>query len=143
MKQRDEARIAAAKQNPENFWRRGVPDGMRKADADAKWAEANQLADRFIQIMKEQGELPDEEIVEVTTLDDEGNKETMSVPVPVSDNGKAERALREAFVLAVGPTNLQTKTQAIRIVLDFTRSKPESKTKLTVNPMAFLDDLDD
>jgi hypothetical protein len=116
---------------------------MRKADADAKWAEANQLADRFIQIMKEQGELPDEEIVEVTTLDDEGNKETMSVPVPVSDNGKAERALREAFVLAVGPTNLQTKTQAIRIVLDFTRSKPESKTKLTVNPMAFLDDLDD
>lgn len=143
MKQRDEARIAAAKQNPEKYWRRGVPDGMRKAEADAQWAEANQLADRFIQIMKDQGELPDEEIVEVTTVDDEGNTEKMSVAVPVSDTGKAERALREAFVLAVGPSTQQVKAQAIRIVLDFTKSKPESKAKISVNPMAFLDDLDD
>jgi hypothetical protein len=141
MRLRDEARIAAAKKNPENFWRRGVPDGMRKAEAVALWARANELADRFIQIMKDQGELPDE-IVEVTTIDDDGSKETMSVAVPVTDAGKAERALREAFVLAIGPSTQQVKAQALRMVLDFTKSKPESKSKLTLNKAEdFLDEI--
>src|ERR1700683_3871587 len=63
MKQRDADRIAAAKKNPENFWRRGVPDGMRKRDAVPLWERANELADRFIQIMKDVGELPDEQVV--------------------------------------------------------------------------------
>jgi hypothetical protein len=141
MKLRDEARIAAAKLNPENFWRRGVPDGMRKADADALWAEAHKLADRFIQIMKDQGELPDE-VFEVVTVDSEGETQTISASVPVTDNGKAERALREVFVLAVGPSTQAVKLQAAKTVLDFTKSKPESKTKLTVNPMSFLDELE-
>lgn len=142
MKQRDADRLAAAKLNPQNFWRRGVPDGMRKADADALWADANKLADRFIQIMKDKGELPDEEIVEVVTVDSEGEASTMSVSVPVTDAGKAERALREVFVLAVGPSTQQVKVQAANTVLAYTKAKPESKTKLTVNPMSFLDDLD-
>lgn len=141
MKQRDEARIAAARLNPQNFWRRGVPDGMRKPEADALWAEANKLADRFIQIMKDQGELPDE-VFEVVTVDSEGEAQIISAPVPVTDAGKAERALREVFVLAVGPSSATVKLAASKTVLDFCKSKPESKAKLTVNPMAFLDELD-
>ncbi|WP_316235065.1 MULTISPECIES: hypothetical protein [unclassified Bradyrhizobium] len=140
MRLRDEARIAAAKKNPENFWRRGVPDGMRKRDAVPLWKQAEELADRFIQIMKDQGELPDE-LVEVTTVDDDGVKETTTLAVPVTDAGKAERALREAFVLAVGPSTQAVKIQAINTVLNFTKSKPESKVKLTTKPEAFLDEI--
>lgn len=142
MRLRDVARIAAAKKNPENFWRRGVPDGMRKPEADALWAQARALADRFIAIMKDQGELPDDEIVDVVSVDDDGKVETTSVAVPVTDSGKAERALREAFVLAVGPSTQQVKAQALRIVLDFTKSKPESKSKLTLGRAEeFLDEI--
>lgn len=141
MKQRDQARLAAAKLNPGKFWRRGVPDGMRKAEADALWAKAEEQADRFIQIMKDQGELPDD-IVEVTTLDDDGKQETMSVPVPVSDAGKAERALREVAVLAFGPSTQQIKLQACNTLLTYTKSKPESKSKLTLNKAEdFLNDI--
>jgi hypothetical protein len=139
MKQRDEARLAAAKLNPGKFYRHGVPNGMRRAEADALWAKAYEQADRFIQIMKDQGELPDE-IVEVTSVDDDGKQETMSVPVPVSDNGKAERALREVAVLAFGPTAQQIKLQACNTLLSYTKSKPESKSKLTLTkPEDFLD----
>lgn len=139
MKERDTKRLAAAKQHPEKFWRTGVPDGMRKRDAMPLWERARELADRFIRIMKDQGELPDEEVELITG--DEGQTEI--VKVPATDAGKAERALKEAFVLAVGPSEQKIKIQAINTVLNFTKSKPESKVKLTTKPEDFLDELDD
>lgn len=142
MRLRDVARIEAARKNPENFWRRGVPDGMRKPKADRLWARARKLADRFIHIMKEQGELPDE-VVEVDVLGEDGAvKETKLVTVPATDSGKAEKALREAFVLAVGPSTQNIKIQAINTILNFTKAKPESKSKLTLNKAEdFLDEI--
>lgn len=142
MRLRDVARIEAARKSPEKFWRRGVPDGMRKRDADAMWMRAGELADRFIKIMKDQGELPDE-IVQVDVHDDSGTvTNTVDVTVPTTDIGKAEAALREAFVLAVGPSTQQIKIQAINTVLNFTKSKPESKSKLTLNKAEdFLDEI--
>jgi hypothetical protein len=141
MKLRDEARVAAAKINPQHFYRHGIPDGMRRRDAAPLWEQAEALADRFIQIMKDQGELPDE-IVEVVSVDEDGKVEKTEVAVPVSDIGKAERALREAFVLAVGPSTQNIKIQAINTVLNFTKSKPESKSKLTLNKAEdFLDEI--
>lgn len=119
--------------------RAGVPTGYTKETVAPLWARAHELADRFIQIMKDQGELPDE-VVEVVTVDNEGKRETLSVAVPQTDPGKAERALREAFVLAVGPSDQKIKIQAINTVLNFTKSKPESKSKLTLNKAEdFLD----
>jgi hypothetical protein len=53
--------------------------------------------------------------------------------IPTDDAGKAEAALREAFVLAVGPTDQKIKIQAINTVLNFTKSKPEAKSKLTLD----------
>lgn len=134
MRLRNEKIAALRKADPARFTRSGVPDGYRKDTVAPLWARANELADRFIQIMKDQGELPDE-IVEVVTED---GVETLSVPQ--SDNGKAEAALREAFVLAVGPSDQKIKIQAINTVLNFTKSKPESKSKLTLNKAEdFLD----
>ena len=129
MRIRDENRV-------KNHWwnRYGVPNGMRKRDSDKLWAQANELADRFIQIMKDKGELPDEQVV---VVDEDGNQSLVSVPA--ADSGKAEAALREAFVLAVGPSTQNIKIQAINTVLAYTKSKPESKTKLSVDPLAFLD----
>jgi hypothetical protein len=134
MKKRDENRSRMMKEEPWRFFRRGVPNGMRKWQSEPLWAEARQLADRFIQIMKDKGELPDEKVV---ITDDEGYESIVSVPT--TDSGKAEAALREAFVLAVGPATQNVKIQAINTVLNFTKSRPESKTKLTLNPEAFLD----
>lgn len=136
MRLRDVARIAAAKKNPELFWRRGVPDGMRKRDSDPLWARARELADRFIQIMKDTGELPNEEIVLV-----QDGEDVSEVRIPATDAGKAEAALRECFVLAVGPSEQKIKIQACNTILNFTKAKPETKTKLTVDPMSFLDEI--
>jgi hypothetical protein len=87
--------------------------------------------------MKDKGELPADEVVVVHNGDD-----VSEVRVPSSDNGKAEAALKEAFVLAVGPSDQKIKIQAINTVLNFTKSKPESKSKLTLNKAEdFLDSI--
>lgn len=135
MRLRNEKIAADRKANPAKYSRTGVPDGMRRAQAEPLWARARELADRFINIMKEQGELPEDEVV---LLQD--GEDVTEVRVPNSDTGKAEAALREAFVLAVGPSDQKIKIQAINTVLNFTKSKPESRSKLTLNKAEdFLD----
>lgn len=53
--------------------------------------------------------------------------------IPATDAGKAEAALREAFVMAIGPTDKKIKIQAINTVLAYTKSRPEAKSKLTLD----------
>ncbi|WP_370094606.1 hypothetical protein [Bradyrhizobium yuanmingense] len=120
MKKRDQERIAAGKRNPAKFYRYGVPDGMRRVEAERLWSRANQLADSFIEVLKQQGQIADKQHTGTTTEDG-------TIFVPDTDEGKAEVALREAFVLAVGPSTSQVKTQAINIVLAFTRGRPARK----------------
>src|SRR5262249_8359023 len=60
MRKRDEARLVDLAANPEKYKRTGIPDGMRRKKAERLWLKAHKLADRFIQIMKDKGELPDE-----------------------------------------------------------------------------------
>jgi hypothetical protein len=123
MRKRDAAVVADRKVNPAKYSRSGIPTGYTRETIKPYWDRAHELADRFIQIMKDQGELPE-------------------VVVPDTDAGKAEAALREAFVLAVGPSDQKIKIQAINTVLNFTKSKPESKSKLTLNKAEdFLDAL--
>jgi len=114
MKRRDENRSRLMKEHPERFFRRGVPNGMRKRDAIPLWERARELSTRFIKLMEEAGEVP-------------------VVVVPDSDEEKAKQALAEAFTLAVGPSTQQIKIQAINTVLAYTKSKPESKSKLTLD----------
>jgi hypothetical protein len=110
---------------------------MRRADAEPLWARARELADKFIAALKQNGEIPDEEHAAVATQDG-------SIYVPVTDEGMAEAALREAFVLAVGPSAPQVKSQAINTVLRFTKAKPESGAKLRLGEAEeFLRDIMD
>jgi hypothetical protein len=139
MKKRDADRIADLKANPEKYSNAGIPWGHTRASVQPLWDRANELADRFIKIMEDKGELPpDDELVQV--LNEDGS--TSAVSVPATEAGMAKAALREAFVYAVGPGDKKTKIQYINTVLNFTKSKPESKSKLTLNKAEdFLDEI--
>jgi hypothetical protein len=98
--------------------RMGVPDGMRKDEAMALWEKSKAEARKFIQIMEEKDLLP-------------------KVTVPGSEEEMAKKVLEEAYVYAVGPlTDAKTKAAYMRVVLDFTKSKPESKQKLSLENSA-------
>lgn len=139
MKKRDADRLADLKANPEKYSNAGIPRGHTRATVQPLWDRANALADRFIKIMEDKGELPTgDETVDI--LNDDGLK--ISVSVPSTEAGMAKAALREAFVYAVGPGDKKTKIQYINTVLNFTKSKPESKSKLTLNKAEdFLDEI--
>ena len=108
-------REKAKQENPERFHRRNVPDGMRKAQALVKWAEADEQAGKFIKLM-------------------EAHDKVEKVPAAGSEEEMAKNALREAYKMAVSPlTDAKVKATYQRLVLDFTRAKPESKTKLTLD----------
>jgi hypothetical protein len=130
MKQRDKNRIEAAKSNPAAFSRLGIPDGMKRAEAMRLWTQADALADKFIVALKKTGEIPE-------------NPDTVlynGLLLPATDDGLAEVALRQAFVLAVGPTSPQVKAKALNIVLTYTRAKPANKSKLLLGEVTdFLD----
>ncbi|MCK1278659.1 hypothetical protein IVB46_25880 [Bradyrhizobium sp. 61] len=135
MKQRDQMRIKSAKRDPTKFSRYGVPDGMRRAEATLAWAQANEHADRFIAALKQNGQIPEESFTVVA-------KAGSNFLIPTTDDGLAEVALREAFVLAVGPSTPQVKTQAINTVLTYTKAKPASRAKLLLGEVTdFLDEI--
>jgi hypothetical protein len=108
------AHKAERKANPEKFKRTGTPNGMTRATAAPLWAAAHLKADRFIQKMINEGELP-------------------AVAIPGSDEEKGIRALHEATVLALGPTDKQLKLAAIRTVLEWTKAKPATRQKIDLN----------
>lgn len=144
MAARDAAHRERMRLNPQLYKRSNIPDGMTRAMVKPMWERAYALADRFIQIMKDTDQLPSDEEVTVLSLGDvivSAEGVTVStVSVPTTDAGKAEAALREAFVLAIGPSDQKIKIQAINTVLNFTKSKPESKSKLTLDKAEdFLD----
>jgi hypothetical protein len=106
--------LADRKLNPDKYTRSGIPHGHTRASVAPLWAKARKQADRFIQMITDEGLLP-------------------AVIVPDSDEEKGKLALHEACVLALGPGEKQAKLAALRTVLEYTRSKPESKSKMTLN----------
>lgn len=102
--------------NPDKYSRSGIPDGYTRATVAPLWAEARRKADRFMQKMADDGIVTHPEFV-----------------VPDSDEAKGIAALHEACVLALGPGEKQAKLAAIRTVLEYTKSKPESRSKVTVS----------
>jgi hypothetical protein len=136
MKLRDMQTALDRKIDPQKFKRTGIPNGKTRKQADKLWVKAGKFADRFIQIMTDKGELP--AVEEDYFLDDNLEKRL----IPSTDDGMAREALREAFKLAVGPSEQKTKIAAINSVLAYTKSKPESKSKLTLSKAEdFLDEI--
>jgi hypothetical protein len=100
--------------DPTKFTRTGVPTGYTKATVAPLLAEARLRADRFIQKMKDEDIIP-------------------QVVIPDSDEAKAEAALKEVYVLAIGPGDRRDRLAAIRTVLEWTRAKPATKASISVN----------
>ncbi|MGY3497146.1 hypothetical protein [Bradyrhizobium sp. USDA 4502] len=123
MEERDSRREELRKADPERFTRTGIPNGMRRDEADRMWSVADAQADKVIQTLKADGLLP--ETGTATTATAQSN-----IPVPDTDEGMAEVVLREAFKLALGPTGKRAKLQALDIILKYTRLKPMSVLKL-------------
>lgn len=112
---RGEAERAKRKANPEKYYRRGVPDGMKKPQAMRLWKKARKQAKQIMTVLEKRGDVP-------------------TVVVPNSEEDKAKRALEEAMAIALSPlTHSPTKVAALRLVLDFTKSKPTQKQEMTIN----------
>src|SRR5215470_16386123 len=91
--------------HPERYSRVRIPNGMRKAEAQALWDKASTLADAAMERLAEQG------VVERVT-------------VPDTDDDIAKKALHEAFTLAFGPGNVRDRLAAARRVLTYTKPRP-------------------
>ena len=105
--------LADRKINPDKYSRSGIPHGYTRKTVAPLWAKARKQADRYIQMITDEGMIS-------------------AVIIPDSDEAKGVAALHEACVLALGPGEKQAKLAALRTVLEYTRSKPESKSKVTV-----------
>jgi hypothetical protein len=136
MSERDSRREELRKADPERFKRTGIPNGMRREEADRLWAIADTQADRAIQTLKGAGVLP--ETAEATST----AAAQSIVPVPDTDEGMAEATLREVFKLALGPTGTRDKLSALAIIMKYTRLKPMEVLQLaTGTAEGVLDEL--
>jgi hypothetical protein len=90
----------------------GVPDGTRKRTFERLKKKAVKAADRFIEMLEKNDEL---------------------INVPDTDIEMAKSALKEAYLLAVLPGDKKIRMAAINTVLSYTKAKPESKSKVTID----------
>jgi hypothetical protein len=115
MSERDRRREELRQAEPWRFSRLGIPNGMKREEAQKRWAVADKQADRSIQTLKDAGMLP-----ETTT----------AATIPDTDEGMAEAVLREAFRLALGPTGIRAKQSALNLILRYTRLPPMGVLKV-------------
>src|SRR4051794_12070585 len=90
MAERDSRREEMRKADPERFSRLGVPNGIRKEEAQRMWSVAETQADKIIQTLKAEGMLPATNSVATAAN---------NITVPDTEDGMAEAALRELSLL--------------------------------------------
>lgn len=139
MKERDAKIQRQLKEDPWAMKTWGVPLGIGgKKNAIPLWRDAHKLADRYLDFMKKTGQAPAN--MAVTVVERDNIIPHTEMVVPDSDEEKAVIMLREAFLLAVGPTAIPEKLKAINTVLAYTKTKPEAQHKLRVEKAEdFLD----
>ena len=144
MAERDTKREELRKADPERFTRTGIPNGMRKDEAQRLWAVAEAQADKSIQTLKAVGMLPETaaSASQSATTSTVASGAQYSIPVPDTDDGMAEAALREAFKIALGPTGTRAKVAALAIIMKYTRLPPTAVLQLaTGTAEGVLDEL--
>jgi hypothetical protein len=139
MKERDAKTKQLRKDDPWAVKTWGVPLGIGgKKKAIPLWRAAHKLADKYLDYMKKTDQAPSD--MDVTVVERPNIIPHTEMVVPDNDEEMAVIALREAFLLAVGPTAIPEKMKAINTVLAYTKPKPESSTKLRVEKAEdFLD----
>lgn len=139
MKERDAALRKLRKEDPWATTGWGVPFGKGgKKNAIPLWRAAHNLADKYLDYMKKTDQAPSD--MDVTVVDRPNVIPHTAMVIPESDEEKAVVMLREAFLLAIGPTAIPEKLKAINTVLAYTKTKPEAVSRLKVEKAEdFLD----
>lgn len=126
--------LERARQNAKKAGRpEGVADGTTKKQIEALRAEAEAKADRILAAMAKD----DNEIADMG--DDETQmlsyiKAAYDAEALVDDEkATARAAMKEAIVMVLMPGNRQTKLQAIRTVLEYTKARPASTTNTNLS----------
>lgn len=139
MKERDAAIKKLRKEDPwaTTVWGISFGKGGKKA-AIPRWRAAHKLADQFLDYMKKTDQAPS--TMDVTVVERANIIPHTAMVVPESDEEKAVIMLREAFLLAVGPTAIPEKLKAINTVLQYTKTKPEAVSRIKMEKAEdFLD----
>lgn len=137
-KARNAAQLAEARakraEEPERYSRLGVPDGWTREQADIQREFDRAKADLIMNRMIEEGmvePIKPEDYEKVVVI--VNGKET-EVLVPITDEGKATLALREATIAAISPlTHADKRLGAIRTVLEWTKPKPAQTSNVNLN----------
>lgn len=138
MKERDANLKKMRKEDPWAIKTWGVPHGVGKKAAIPLWRAAHGLADKYLDYMKKTDQAPSD--MDVTVVERPNIIPHTEMVIPESDEEKAVVMLREAFLLAVGPTAIPEKIKAINTVLAYTKTKPEAVSRLKVEKAEdFLD----
>lgn len=111
-------RIAANKKKPSGGRLKGVPRSLTKKQYEARLAEQKPIVKRIMKKMADQGQLP--------------------------DDPKAIEALETSMTVLRTEECTKTKLAAARLVLDFTKAKPSTKTEVTIKTAEdYLDEIAD
>jgi hypothetical protein len=118
MKEARQRSVAVRRTDPTKYTRLGVPDGMRRAEAQKLWDAARAQAGEYVAALETKGIVP-------------------ISPVPESDEEKAKAAIHEVAVLALGPSNQRDKIRALRLLLAYTKELPTilRKTSITTEDL--------
>lgn len=98
--------VNAKRKLDQSNYRYGIPDGMRRPEAEAEWNFARMYAKEVTRIMSEENLLP--------------------------EDPKVEQAFTAAVEVLTAPNNQTVKLQAARLILDFCKAKPVAKSEVTV-----------
>lgn len=113
----------------------GVADGTTKQQIDSLRPLAEERAERIIEAMAREDE--DLDIGDLSETDRLalGVLQAASKADQLVDDEKAtaRAAMKEAIMMVLMPGNAQTKIQAIRTVLEYTKAKPASTTNTNLN----------
>lgn len=107
--QREKTRLAMEKRKGTDTFRSGVPDGMRKDEADKLWAKAQNSAKETITAMEKNGVFAAEE------------------------DPRAVEALEFNITTMRGKHDIRARLAAAAKVLEYTKSKPVAKSEVTLN----------
>jgi hypothetical protein len=128
-KHREQLSAKLAKANACIVSRRGIPNGMRRAEAEELWAEAREKADLAMKGFERGGILAPTD-AQLASFTNEEFLQLLSEGL-VDDDQLANRVLRELFVIAMGPGNKRTKASALGTILAFTKPKPAQRQSIT------------
>lgn len=118
----------------------GVPDGWTYEQVEMQRVYDGLRVDLLLDRMIETGMINPTKPDDFERIVVEVHGKPVEVLVPITDEGRANAALREAMIGAVSPlTHSQGRINYIRTVLEWTKAKPAQTSNVNLNSEDWLD----